>query len=188
MTIKLSIGLYNMTTSGLKEGGFQLADDRFPCRKRPSLRHPGVLLATWFGVGYLPKAPGTWGSLAALPCAFGIQAMGGRFGLGMACAVVFALGLWSVGVYLRESGGKDPGPVVIDEVAGQWLTLLFAPNDLYLFLAGFVFFRFADILKPWPLSWADRAVKGPLGVMLDDLLAAVYAGAALYALAGWLGL
>lgn len=151
------------------------------------LRDPAVLAATGFGVGLLPAAPGTWGSLAALPFAWILQTWVGPWGLAAAVAVVFALGLWSVGRVAGGPAGDDPGAVVIDEVAGQWLTLLFVPPHPILYLAGFLLFRLADILKPWPVSWADRAVKGALGVMLDDLLAALYAGAALFLLAWWAG-
>jgi len=70
--------------------------------------------------------------------------------------------------------------VVIDEVAGQWLTLLVAPPDLLLYLAGFLLFRLFDIRKPWPVSWADQSLPGGLGVMVDDLLAGLYAALFLY--------
>ena len=146
----------------------------------PSLSDPSILLATWFGAGYLPKAPGTWGSLAALPFAWVIAEWSGGVGLAVAVLIVFGVGLWASVGYLRLGGGEDPGPVVIDEVAGQWLTLVpFAPDPL-LYGLGFVFFRIADIIKPWPVSWADGHVKGPMGIMLDDVLAGIYAGAALY--------
>lgn len=151
------------------------------------LRDPAVLAATACGVGLLPAAPGTWGSLAALPFAWMLQTWVGPWGLAAGVAVVFALGLWSVGRVAGGPAGDDPGAVVIDEVAGQWLTLLFVPPHLMLYLGGFLLFRLADILKPWPVSWADRAVKGALGVMLDDILAALYAGAALFLLAWWVG-
>ena len=147
----------------------------------PSLSDPSILLATWFGAGYLPKAPGTWGSLAALPFAWVIAEWSGGVGLAVAVLIVFGVGLWASVGYLRLGGGEDPGPIVIDEVAGQWLTLVpFAPDPL-LYGLGFVFFRLADIIKPWPVSWADGHVKGPMGIMLDDVLAGIYAGAALYA-------
>ncbi|MBT7250195.1 MAG: phosphatidylglycerophosphatase A [Rhodospirillaceae bacterium] len=147
----------------------------------PSLSDPSILLATWFGAGYLPKAPGTWGALAALPFAWVIAEWSGGVGLAVAVLIVFGVGLWASVGYLRLGGGEDPGPVVIDEVAGQWLTLVpFAPDPL-LYGLGFVFFRIADIIKPWPVSWADGHVKGPMGIMLDDVLAGIYAGAALYA-------
>lgn len=147
------------------------------------LRSPPILIATWFGAGLLPKAPGTWGSLAALPFAWGISAAGGPWALGAVTVAAFVVGVWASNGYLAQFGGEDPGPVVVDEAAGQWLTLVAAPLDLVMFGLGFVFFRVADILKPWPAGWADRRVKGGLGIMLDDVLAAVYAGAALHALA-----
>jgi phosphatidylglycerophosphatase A len=151
------------------------------------LRNPAVLAATGFGIGLLPTAPGTWGSLAALPFAWILQTWIGPWGLAAAIVLAFTLGLWSVGRIAGGPAGDDPGPVVIDEVAGQWLTLLIVPPDLMLYAAGFLLFRLADILKPWPVCWADRAVKGALGVMLDDILAALYAGAALALLAWWAG-
>lgn len=154
---------------------------------RMALRDPAVLIATWFGAGLLPGAPGTWGSLAALPFAWLLHWGLGPFGLLAAVAVAFVLGLWSVGRVAGGAAGDDPAQVVIDEVAGQWLTLLFVGPHLPLYLAGFLLFRLADILKPWPVCWVDRAMKGPLGVMLDDILAGVYAGAGLAALSWWVG-
>jgi len=147
----------------------------------PSLRDPGVLMATWFGSGLLPKAPGTWGSLAALPFAWLIAETAGPIGLAVGTLLVFVVGVWASNVYVRQSGGDDPGPVVIDEVAGQWMTLAAVPVDVRYYLVGFILFRLADIFKPWPASWADRSVKGGLGIMLDDVLAAIYSGGALYA-------
>jgi phosphatidylglycerophosphatase A len=138
------------------------------------------LLATWFGSGLLPKAPGTWGSLAALPFAFAIHTLAGQFALLLASIVVFAIGCWAAQAYTTETGTKDPGEVVIDEVAGQWLTLAFVPVSAWAYVAGFVLFRLADILKPWPVSWLDRKVAGGLGVMADDMAAGLYAGAALW--------
>jgi len=151
----------------------------------PRLSSPGVLLATWFGSGYLPKAPGTWGSLAALPFAWGIVSLSGSVGLIAASLLVFVIGIWAANVYMELTGGEDPGPVVIDEVAGMWLTLAFVPPDLGLYVIGFVLFRIADIFKPWPAGWADRNVKGGLGVMLDDVLAALYSGGIVFALFYW---
>jgi phosphatidylglycerophosphatase A len=82
----------------------------------------------------------------------------------------------------KAGSGPDPAPVVIDEVAGQWLTLLAADPDMVLYGAGFVLFRAADIFKPWPASWADKHVAGGFGVMLDDVIAGAYAGLTLYGL------
>lgn len=144
------------------------------------------LISTWFGVGLLPKAPGTWGSLAALPFAWFIYSYGGYQILLLATAGIFAAGVWMSGIAAAESGAEDPGEVVIDEVAGQWLTLVVVPPDFLLYAAGFVLFRVFDIWKPWPVSWADRNLKGGLGIMADDVLAGVYAAVILFALKTWL--
>jgi len=129
----------------------------------------------------LPKAPGTWGSLAALPFAWVICSYGGYQILLLATAGIFAAGVWVSGIAAAESGAEDPGEVVIDEVAGQWLTLAVVPPDFLLYAAGFVLFRVFDIWKPWPVSWADRNLKGGLGIMADDILAGVYAAVILFA-------
>ncbi|MDH5556221.1 MAG: phosphatidylglycerophosphatase A [Alphaproteobacteria bacterium] len=142
--------------------------------------HPAFLIATWFGSGLLPKIPGTWGSAAALPFAWLIMWLGGPWALLICAGVAFGVGVWAAGMYSKHSGIKDAGPIVIDEVAGQWLTLIPAGLNPVLFLVGFFLFRAADILKPWPASWADRKVEGGFGVMLDDIFAAIYAAAGLY--------
>ena len=144
--------------------------------------HPAFIVATWFGSGLLPKIPGTWGSAAALPFAWMIAWYGGPWALFGAAVIAFVAGIWAAGIYSRHAGIKDAGPIVIDEVAGQWLTLAAFAPDAVTYLAGFVLFRAADIAKPWPANWADRALPGGIGVMLDDIIAGVYAGLALYAL------
>ena len=141
--------------------------------------HPAVLIATWFGAGFLPIASGTWGSLAALPFAWLIAAQFGPVGLIVAAAAAFVVGWWAAAVVAKAGGVSDPSAVVIDEVAAQWLVLAAAPIHLLAYAAGFLLFRIADIVKPWPANWADREVHGGLGIMLDDLFAALYAGAAL---------
>jgi phosphatidylglycerophosphatase A len=144
------------------------------------LFRPWFLVATWFGSGLLPKAPGTWGSLAALPFAWVIQTLGGQVALLLAAVAVFFLGWWASERFERESGIKDPGVVVIDEVAGQWLTLAFVPISPLGYALGFALFRVADIVKPWPASLADREMGGGLGIMIDDMIAGAYAGLGLY--------
>jgi phosphatidylglycerophosphatase A len=119
--------------------------------------------------------PGTWGSLAALPCAWVIRSLWGAAGLALAAVMVFAVGCWAAGTIAKASGLKDPGAIVIDEVAAQWLVLLPAPLDPSSYAAALLLFRIFDIWKPWPVGLADRRVLGGLGIMLDDLLAAVYA-------------
>ncbi|HEX6441098.1 MAG TPA: phosphatidylglycerophosphatase A [Stellaceae bacterium] len=144
--------------------------------------HPALVLATWFGAGLLPVMPGTWGSLAALPCAWMIRALWGTAGLAAATAIVFAVGCWAAGKFAKASAVKDPGAVVIDEVAGQWLALLPASLDPVCYAVGFLLFRAFDIWKPWPVGFPDRRIAGGFGIMLDDLLAAVYAALALLVL------
>jgi phosphatidylglycerophosphatase A len=133
------------------------------------------VLGTWFCAGLLPVMPGTWGSLAALPCAWAIRSLWGVAGLAIAAVIVFAVGCWAAGTMAKASGVKDPGDIVIDEVAAQWLVLLPASLDPLSYAAAFLLFRIFDIWKPWPVGWADRRVHGGLGIMLDDLLAAAYA-------------
>ncbi len=139
------------------------------------------LIATWFGAGLLPKAPGTWGSASALPLAWVLVAIGGPALLLAAAAVVFLLGWWASDRYAKTTGRDDPSEVVVDEVVGQWLTLLAAPLNPVAYLGGFLLFRLFDIRKPWPVGWADQRVGGGLGIMLDDVLAALYAGGLLWA-------
>ncbi len=146
------------------------------------LTEPDALLATWFGSGLLPKAPGTWGSLAALPFAWGIATVWGSWGLLAGAVAVFALGVWASDRVARRLGREDPGLVVVDEVAGQWLTLLAVPPDVLLYGVGFVLFRLFDIWKPWPVSWAERTFPGGWGIMIDDVVAGLYGLAALAAL------
>lgn len=143
------------------------------------------LVATFFGAGLLRPAPGTWGTLAALPVAWALHVMGGFWLLAAATLVVAALGWWVTALETRDGGDPDPAEIVIDEVAGMWVALW--PVSLGAMMQGvaitalwpgwlvaFVAFRTFDILKPWPVGWADR-LHGPTGVMLDDILAGIWA-------------
>ena len=115
---------------------------------------------------------------------------GGAAGLAIAAAIAIAVGCWAAGTIAKTSGVKDPGAIVIDEVAAQWLVLLPAPLEPLSYAAAFLLFRIFDIWKPWPVELADRRVDGGLGIMLDDLLAAAYAVlvfVALLAIAGACG-
>jgi phosphatidylglycerophosphatase A len=136
------------------------------------------LVATFFGAG-------TFGSIVALP--FGIALLQipapfGRLALLVAVSAALALGVWASGLYCAATEQPDSGEVVIDEVAGQWLALVFAaPDNPWHFLAAFLLFRFFDIVKLWPASWAQDQLPGGWGVMMDDVVAGLYAAAALYA-------
>jgi phosphatidylglycerophosphatase A len=119
--------------------------------------------------------PGTWASLAALPCAWAIRGGFGVWGLLAATVAVFLAGWWASARLVRESRASDPGYIVIDEIAAQWLVLAALPLRFWLYVAAFLAFRLFDIWKPFPIGWLDRNVKGGLGIMLDDVMAAIYA-------------
>jgi phosphatidylglycerophosphatase A len=156
--------------------------------KPPGRFDPAFILATRFGTGYAPVAPGTWGSLAALPLAWIIASLAGSWALVPAAFLLFLAGWAASNRVVTHSRSSDPQIIVVDEVVGQWLTLaVVAPANPLAYALGFLLFRAADILKPWPASWADRQVKGGLGVMLDDVLAAAYSAALLWLLLRLLG-
>jgi phosphatidylglycerophosphatase A len=143
-------------------------------------------IATCFGIGDLPGAPGTWASLATIPLAWALHASGGFWAVGLVTVALTLLGYWATARYLEEgaAGGTDPSEVVIDEVVGMLIALWPLSIGLSLigsewyvwpwpgWVLGFLLFRFFDIVKPPPVSWADR-MEGPLGVMLDDVVAGV---------------
>jgi phosphatidylglycerophosphatase A len=139
------------------------------------LSHPAALVATGFGIGLLPGMPGTWASLAALPCGWLIRAEFGVTGLSNAAAIAFAGGGWAAARVARSSGISDPGAIVIDEIAALFLVLAATPLDWRFYFAAFLLFRLFDIWKPFPIDWLDRNVKGGSGIMLDDIAAALYA-------------
>jgi phosphatidylglycerophosphatase A len=153
-------------------------------RVRPT--DPATLLATWFGAGFLPVAPGTWASLAALPCAALLVWLGGPVLVLAAGVAVFVLGIWAADAYMQTVQVHDPSAIVIDEVVGQWVTLALLPLDPVIYALGFVLFRVLDVLKPWPANFIDRAVTGGFGVMLDDVVAGAYAAGALWLMLPWL--
>lgn len=142
--------------------------------------------SVWFGCGYMPRAPGTAGSLGALPLA-ALAALGGPFAIFVAGVVVTVGGIWSSGRVARLLGKGDPQIVVIDEVAGVLLTLAVAPATVWGWVAGFVLFRAFDQLKPWPIRKFER-LPGGFGIMMDDVAAAAAAGVLLLLaqLLGWL--
>ena len=153
-------------------------------QRRALLGHPAGWIACGFGSGLSPWAPGTTGSLAALLPWLALRDLEWPAYIAL-IALAFALGVWVSNVVIARLRIDDPGVVVWDEFVGQWIALLplvVAPRNWPWVVVGFALFRLFDIWKPWPVSWADRRVKGGFGVMLDDVLAGVYA-AALLALA-----
>lgn len=150
---------------------------------------PEHFLAFGFGAGLAPKAPGTFGTLVALPfwglLAWSAPPLMAYLGL---CAVLFIAGCWLCGESARLLGLHDAPGIVFDEIVGFLVTtapLLGLPLGsawLGWTLAAFVLFRFFDIIKPWPIRWLDRHVHGGFGIMIDDLIAAGFAAACLYGL------
>lgn len=148
-------------------------------------RSPAGLIATWFGIGLLPGAPGTWASLAALPFAYGLLIAGGLWALTVASILVFLAGLWASSRAIKALGAHDPRQVVVDEVTGQWLALIPAGLDIRFWPVAFIAFRLADIVKPWPVSVAEKRLKGATGIMSDDIVAGVYGSIATWAIVQW---
>ena len=143
-------------------------------------------LATCLGVGHLPVAPGSWGSLLAVVMVACLSVFSQAFWLLLAGLIGSAvLGVWAARRVALDLGDSDPSRVVIDEVAGQLLTLIWVPVSLSSLLLGFFLFRLFDVVKPAPARQAE-ALPGGYGIMLDDLVAGLYAGLGLLA-ARWLG-
>ncbi len=136
--------------------------------------HPARLIATWFGTGLIPKAPGTCGSLVALPVAWLIQTSFGTGVLMLSIALLVPIGIWAAGKTADDMNEDDPGQIVVDEVVGQWLTVLFLPPIWWFYVIGFVVFRVFDIFKPWPVDHFDKHGAGGTGIMQDDLAAGLY--------------
>lgn len=134
-----------------------------------------LLIATWFGTGRSPRAPGTIGSLAALPFAWLLVSFSGATGLLIAALLLFIIGVWASAHYAETLGAGDPSEIVVDEVVGQWLAVLTMPLDPIAYGIAFIAFRFFDIAKPWPICLADEKLKGGFGIMADDVLAGLAA-------------
>jgi phosphatidylglycerophosphatase A len=144
-----------------------------------------VFIATFGYVGYAPVAPGTFGSAAGLAVFVLLRAIGVPWLEPVAIVALFAVGAWAGNVAERYFGGIDPGPVVIDEVMGMLITLMFVPVSWAGALLGFLIFRVLDVFKPWPARQLEN-LHGGVGVMADDAMAAVY-GNILMWLAVWYG-
>ena len=145
-----------------------------------SFWHPVCLFSTCFGIGLIPLAPGTFGSLAALPIAWFTVKHYGVVGLVALGIGIFLVGCWTSGIFARRTSDSDPASIVIDEVAAQCLVLSAVPQSPAYYLAACAVFRLTDILKPWPASWVDQTMKGGIGIMLDDIFAGAYAWALMY--------
>ncbi len=139
------------------------------------LKNPILFLAFGFGSGLIKKMPGTMGTVAAIPVyLLFVQADFWLFSL--LIMLVTVSGIWICESAARKLGEHDFGGIVWDEIAGFLITLWWVPFSWYAVFLGFVFFRIFDILKPWPIRWIDQKVDGGLGIMLDDVIAGIFAG------------
>lgn len=151
---------------------------------KPDMRNPVHFLAFGFGSGLSPKAPGTMGTLAALPIWY-LLAQLPLAGYIAGLLLVIAVGPYLCGKTARDLGVHDHGGIVWDEIAGFLLAMLLVPVSIWTALIGFALFRLFDIVKPWPIGWLDKHVHGGTGIMLDDLVAALYAGVCIQGLLWW---
>lgn len=139
------------------------------------LRHPAHFIALGFGSGLAPFAPGTFGTLVAIPIAALLRAYASDVGFAAAIVLLFALGTWAADVTGRDLGVPDHGGIVIDEIVAFLIVLYFVGGDPLQEAFAFLLFRIFDIAKPPPIRQVDAALKNGIGVMVDDVLAAAYA-------------
>lgn len=135
------------------------------------IKDPVHFFAFGLGSGLSPKAPGTFGTLMALVIYWFLLADMSVYWYIAVVVSSIPLGIYLCGESARRLGVHDYGGIVWDEFSGLWITFIFAPKHWLIALIGFALFRFFDIIKPWPIKWADQKVAGGLGIMLDDILA-----------------
>jgi phosphatidylglycerophosphatase A len=144
----------------------------------PNLKKPSHLFAAWFGVGLIQPAPGTWGSLVGLLIWYFAEFLHSSINIILPIFILFS---WLVcSQASKDSDFKDHSAIVIDEVAGMLVALSFVSHGIVTYLCAFLLFRLFDILKPWPISWVDKNVAGGFGILLDDLIAGLFAGGIIY--------
>ena len=142
-------------------------------------------LAFGFGSGVSTFAPGTMGTLVAVPFIFALRGLGSA-GFWIALVLLFLLGVWLCARTSKKMGVHDHGGIVWDEMVGYWLSAAFIPLQWPWLLAAFVLFRFFDILKPWPIRELDKKVSGGFGIMVDDVVAGIFTVVVLAAASYWL--
>jgi phosphatidylglycerophosphatase A len=152
--------------------------------RRVALGTPQGFLAFGFGSGLSRFAPGTIGTIAAVPFAILLKLLPSVI-YWPVLTVLFFLGIYICGITATRLGKHDPGGIVWDEMVAYWLVVAFLPLEWAWWLAAFVLFRLFDILKPWPISQSERFFKGGLGIMVDDIIAAFYAMAILALFQSW---
>ncbi|MEL4429373.1 phosphatidylglycerophosphatase A family protein [Shewanella mangrovisoli] len=152
---------------------------------RLSLKNPIHFLALGFGSGLAAKAPGTFGTLAAVPLYLLLAQLPLSWYLAVTLVCVLA-GIYICDKAAKDMGVHDHGAIVWDEVAGLLITMIAAPAGVLWLVVGFVLFRLFDIIKPWPIRWLDAKVEGGFGIMIDDVLAGIFALIGVQALAAFI--
>lgn len=153
-------------------------------RARPAWRNPAHVLAFGFGAGAIPVAPGTFGTLVGVPIYLLLHLLPVWMYVGVVVAMLGA-GVWLCGRVARDLGVHDHPGIVWDEIVGFQIAMFLAPVGWLWLAVGFALFRLFDIVKPWPIGWMDRNLAGGWGIMLDDVLAGVYAAIVLQVLRFW---
>jgi phosphatidylglycerophosphatase A len=151
-------------------------------RSRISLLNPVHFLAFGFGSGLAPKMPGTFGTIAALPIVVLLSHYSSVSVYVLVTILVSVVGIWICGKTAQDMGVHDDSSIVWDEVAGMLITMIAVPLNWQTVIVGFVLFRFFDVLKPWPISYLDKHVHGGFGIMIDDVLAGVFAAVIIHIL------
>lgn len=140
-----------------------------------------MFIATGFHTGYLPKAPGTWGTLPALPLHLLLIMLEPQIYF-IALGSILVLAIVTAGAAEKIIDSKDPGIVVIDEIIGMLIALIGVPAQPVPMISAFILFRIFDIFKPFPVSWADKRLNGGTGIVMDDVIAGIYACAVMQVL------
>jgi phosphatidylglycerophosphatase A len=152
-----------------------------------------LIIATYFGLGLSPKAPGTVGSVGTIPLAFVLAYFFGIYGIVIAAILIFVVGTLATDEIIRDQEEKDPGKVVVDEVVGQLLAFTFVADSMlyhnlqnwWIYLLGLAAFRFFDICKMGPVKWFDSKMKNAVGVMMDDVCAGLMGGAVVWGIVAY---
>lgn len=148
--------------------------------KSINFKAPETWVATWFGCGLMQPAPGTWGTLGGLPLGLILLATGGKAALAIGILLITFAGLWACKKFKSMTGTHDNGMIVVDEVVGVCITLMATTLSPVSIVLAFCLFRIFDILKPWPISYLDKNIGGAWGVMLDDIVAGLFAAFTLW--------
>ncbi len=144
-----------------------------------NLANPIHFLALGFGSGLAPKAPGTFGTLAAIPLLF-LATLFSTWHYGLLIVLMGVAGIYICGKAAKDAGVHDHGAIVWDEIVGLMITMFMFPLTWQTILVGFLLFRFFDILKPWPISYLDKNCSGGFGIMIDDIVAGLFAWLCMY--------